>query len=137
MTIQPYLFFGGKCEEAIGFYKEALGAVVEAVMHYKDHPEAAPPGGLAPDWEGKVMHSAFRIGDTVVMGSDGMGPAEPGFKGFSLTLNAKNDEEADRLFSALAEGGEVRMPIGKTFFASRFGVVADRFGVPWMVTAGA
>lgn len=137
MQVQPYLFFGGKCEEAIEFYKQALGVEVEAVMRFKESPEPAPPGTLADGWEDKVMHSAFRIGETTVMASDGMGPAESDFKGFSLTLSAESEAEADRLFELLVDGGEVRMPLNKTFFAKRFGVVADRFGVSWMVIAGA
>ncbi len=137
MQLQPYLFFGGKCEEAIEFYKRALGAKVETVMHYKEAPEPTPPGMIAPGWEDKVMHSEFRIGEAVVMGSDGMGPADTKVQGVSLALSVADVEEADKTFAALAEGGEVQMPIGKTFFSPRFGVVADRFGVSWMVVAPA
>lgn len=137
MQVQPYLFFNGRCEEAIAFYKSALGAEVEAIMRYKDSPEPMPPGMLAPDWDDKVMHAAFKVGATSIMGSDGMGPGETEFKGISLSLGVETEEEADRLFNALADGGQVQMPIGKTFFASRFGMVADRFGVSWMVIAGA
>jgi PhnB protein len=137
MQVQPYLFFEGKCEEAIEFYKRALGAKVEALMRYKEAPEAAPPGMLAPGWDDKVMHSSFKIGDAIVMASDGMRPSDPKFQGFSLTLTADSEAEADRLFKVLSEGGSVQMPIAKTFFAKRFGMVADRFGVSWMVIAGA
>jgi PhnB protein len=137
MQVQPYLFFYGKCEEAIEFYKEKLGAEVDALMRFKEAPEKAPPGTIAPGWDDKVMHSSFRIGDSAVMASDGMGPEEATFKGIELTLSVESEAEADRLFNALAEGGKVQMPIAKTFFAKRFGVVADRFGVSWMVIAGA
>jgi PhnB protein len=137
MQVEPYLTFNGRCREAIEFYEKALGAKVEAVMAFKDAPEATPPGMLAPGWDDKVMHSAFRIGESVVMASDGMGPGAADFKGIALTLNADSDAEADRLFNALADGGQVQMPMNKTFFASRFGMVADRFGVSWMVIAGA
>ncbi len=136
MQVQPYLSFNGRCQEAIDFYKQALGAKVEAVMPFKDAPQPMPPGMLAPGWEDKVMHSAFKIGDSIVMASDGMGPGVLDFKGVSLTLSADSEAEADRLFHALADGGKVQMPLDKTFFASRFGMVADRFGVTWMVLAG-
>jgi PhnB protein len=137
MQVQPYLFFNGRCEEAIAFYKQALGAEVEAIMRYKDAPEPPPPGMLATGWDDKVMHSAFQVGATSIMASDGMGPGETNFKGVSLTLSADSEAEADRIFAALQDGGQVQMPMNKTFFASRFGMVADRFGVPWMVIAGA
>ena len=136
MKVEPYLTFNGRCQEAIDFYKRVLGAKVEAVMSFKEAPEPMPEGMLAPGWEGKVMHSAFKIGDSIVMASDGMGPGATDFKGVSLTLSADSDAEADRLFKALADGGQVQMPMDKTFFASRFGMVADRFGVSWMVIAG-
>jgi PhnB protein len=137
MQVQPYLFFNGRCEEAIEFYKSALGAEVEAIMRYKDSPQPMPPGMLAPDWDNKVMHAAFKVGATSIMGSDGMGPGETEFKGISLTVSADSEAEADRIFAALQDGGQVQMPMDKTFFASRFGMVADRFGVSWMVIAGA
>ena len=130
--VQPYLFFDGKCEEALDFYKSALGAKVEMMMRFKDNPEPQP-GMCAPGAENKVMHAAFHIGDTLVMASDGMAGGKPEFKGFSLALNAKNEAEADRVFAALAEGGTVHMPLGKTFFSPRFGMLADKFGVGWMV----
>ena len=131
MKVYPYLFFGGKCDEAIAFYASALGAETETVMRYKDSPGALP--GIAENWDDKVMHASFRVGDTTIMASDGMGPEEPQFQGISLTIEVSDEAEADKTFAALAEGGEVQMPIGKTFFARRFGVVADRFGVSWMV----
>ena len=130
MLVQPYLFFDGRCEEAVEFYKGALGAEVTMLMRFKDNPEPqANPTGA----EDKVMHTSFRIGDTTVMGSDGRCQGRPSFQGFALSLTAPNDAEAERLFAALAEGGQVQMPLAKTFFSSRFGMVADRFGVPWMI----
>ena len=131
--VQPYLFFDGRCEEAIEFYKSALGAKVDMLMRFKDSPEPVPSSMCAPGSENKVMHSAFRIGDTLVMASDGMAGGKPEFKGFSLSVNAADEKEADRLFAALGKGGQVQMPLGKTFFSPRFGMVADRFGVGWMV----
>src|SRR5262249_54697033 len=133
MSVQPYLFFDGRCEEAIEFYKKALGAKVDMLMRYKDSPEPPPPGMVPPGSENKVMHSAFHIGDAQTLASDGQCAGKPNFQGFSLSVTAKDAVEADRMFGALAEGGQVRMPLGKTFFASRFGMVADRFGIGWMV----
>ena len=131
MKVQPYLFFDGRCEEAIGFYKKAIGAEVLMLMRNKESPEPPPPGMNAPG--DKVMHAAFRIGETQILASDGMCAGQPKFDGFSLALSARDDAEAKRMFNALADGGQVRMPLTKTFFASSFGMVADRFGVSWMV----
>ena len=133
MQVQPYLFFDGRCEEAIEFYKGALGAEVEMLMRFQDSPDPPPPGMVPPGSENKVMHTCFRIGDTAVMASDGRCQGQPSFQGFSLSLTAADEAAADRLFAALAEGGQVQMPLGKTFFSPRFGMVADRFGVSWMV----
>ena len=130
--VQPYLFFGGRCEEAIAFYKAALGAVVERVMLFKDSPQPTPPGMLAPGFENKVMHSSFRIGSTTIMASDGCAEGS-NFAGFSLSLAVPTESEADRAFAALADGGKITMPIGKTFWSPRYGMVTDRFGVAWMV----
>jgi PhnB protein len=133
MQVQPYLFFDGRCEEAVEFYKGALGAEVEMLMRFQDSPDPPPPGMVPPGSEDKVMHTCFRIGDTAVMASDGRCQGQPSFQGFSLSLTAADEAEADRLFAALGEGGQVQMPLGKTFFSPRFGMVADRFGVSWMV----
>ena len=130
MQVQSYLFFNGRCEEAIEFYKKTLGAKVEMMMRFNESPE---PHKCAPGTENKIMHSCIRIGDTAVMASDGMAQGQPEFKGFSLTLNAKDVAEAERLFGALGEGGEVRQPLIQTFFSPRFGMLADKFGVGWMV----
>ena len=133
MQVQPYLFFEGRCEEALEFYRTALGAEVTMKMRYKESPEPQPAGMCAPGSEDKIMHASFRIGDTELMASDGRAMGQPEFKGFSLSLTAKSDADAKRLFTALGQGGQVQMPLAKTFFASSFGMVADRFGVSWMV----
>lgn len=133
MQVQPYLFFNGRCEEAVEFYRTALGAEVEMLMHYKDSPEPEMCPSGAPDVGDKVMHASFRIGESVVMASDDPTGATQSHQGFSLSLTAADEAEADRLFAALSDGGEVQMPLAKTFFSPRFGMVADRFGVSWMV----
>jgi len=132
MDVQPYLFFDGRCEEAIEFYKKALGAEVKALLRFKDNPEPQP-GMTPPGTENKVMHANFRIGDTEVLASDGRCLGQPKFQGFSLSLWTKTEAEADKKFAALADGGQVQMPLGKTFFSPRFGMVADKFGIGWMV----
>ena len=134
MQIQPYLSFDGRCEEAIEFYRRTLGAKVEMLMRFKDAPE---PGMSPPEAGDKVMHSALRIGDSMVLASDGRCLGKPNFQGFALSLTAANESEAGRLFNALADGGEVQMPLAKTFFSPSFGMVADRFGVSWMVYVAA
>ena len=130
MNVQPYLFFDGRCEEAIGFYQTALGAKVDMMMRFKESPD---PAACTPGSENKIMHAAFKVGDTQVLASDGRCQGKPTFQGFSLTINAKDEAEADRLFAALGAGGQVQMPLTKTFFSPRFGMVADRFGVGWMI----
>jgi PhnB protein len=132
MQIQPYLFFEGRCEEALQFYSKALGAEVQMLMRYKDSPEPQPKGAKTPPAD-KVMHASMRIGDTEVMASDGFATGKPNFHGFSLSLSARDDAEARRWFEALSDGGKVQQPLIKTFFSSSFAMVADRFGVPWMV----
>jgi PhnB protein len=133
MHIQPYLFFDGRCEEALEFYRGAVGAEVIMLMRMKDSPEPPPPGTVPPGAENKIMHASLRIGDTTVNASDGRCRGMPKFQGFSLSLWAPTEEEAERLFSRLGEGGQVQMPMEKTFFSPCFGMVADRFGVSWMV----
>jgi len=131
-VVQPYLFFGGRCEEALEFYRTAVGAQVETVMRFKDSPEPPPPGMLQPGFENKVMHSSFRIGRTTLMASDGCDEGST-FNGFSLSLTVSTEAEADSAFAALAEGGQVAMPLAKTFWSPRYGMLTDRFGVQWMV----
>jgi PhnB protein len=137
MQVQPYLFFDGRCEEALEFYKKAVGAKVEMLMRFKDSPEPPQPGMHPPGSENKVMHASLRIGETTLMASDGHCKGKPSFQGFSLSITAADDSGAERLFAALGNGGQVQMPLTKTFFSSRFGMVADRFGVGWMVIVAA
>lgn len=138
MQVQAYLTFAGRCEEAIEFYRHALGAEMEMLMRFKDSPDPMPPGMLPPGFEDKVMHASIRIGQTTVMLDDGggcnWGPDKyQGFSGFSLSLSPPDAATAGRLFAALADGGQVRMPLGATFWSPCFGMVADRFGVAWMI----
>ena len=132
--VQPYLFFNGSCEQAVEFYRKALGAEVLMMMRYDESPEPPPPGMVPPGFERKVMHTSFRIGETTVMASDGCSGDKPRFEGFSLALSVPTEAEADRAFAALAEGGQVRMPLARTFWSPRFGMVADRFGIGWMIS---
>jgi PhnB protein len=133
MRVQPYLFFEGRCEEAIEFYRNALGAEVTMLMRYKDSPEPSQPGMHPPGSENKVMHASLRIGETTVLVSDGRCQGQSSFQGFSLSLTVSDDAEAERRFASLADAGQVLMPLAKTFFSSRFGMVTDRFGLLWMV----
>ena len=135
MVVQPYLFFDGRCEEALEFYKHSLGAEVLMLMRNSDNPEPSPPGMLPAGSERKVMHVSFKIGETTLMASDGRNGGQPEFKGVSLSLTVPDSDAARRSFDALAEGGQVQMPLGKTFWAPMFGMVADRFGVGWMISA--
>jgi len=133
MQVQPYLFFDGRAEEAIEFYRSTLDAEVIMLMRFKESPEPHQPGMIPPGSENKVMHASLRIGDTTVMASDGHCAGKPSFQGFSLSLSVADEAAAERVFAALGKGGQVQMPLAKTFFASRFGMVADRFGVSWMI----
>jgi PhnB protein len=132
--IQPYLFFHGNCAEAVEFYRKALGAEVEMMMCYNESPEPPPPGMVPPGFEDKIMHTSFRIGESMVMASDDCTSVKGGFHGFSLSLTVPSEADADRVFAALADGGEVQMPLGQTFWSPRFGMLSDRFGVGWMVS---
>lgn len=131
--IQPYLFYGGRCEEAIAFYRQALGAQVEMLMRHSESPDPHSPGMLAPGFEQKVMHATIRIGGAVLMLSDGCDD-QSRFDGFRLSLALPTEAEAQQAFAGLAEGGQVQLPLGKTFWSPCFGMVTDRFGVGWMVT---
>lgn len=133
MQVQPYLFFEGRTEEALNFYSKAIGARIEMLMRNKESPEPPPPGMEAPPE--KIMHAAFRVGETQVLASDGMCGGAPSFQGFSLTINARDESEAKRFFAALSDGGQVRMPLTPTFFSPSFGMLTDRFGIGWMVMA--
>ena len=133
-VIQPYLFFNGSCEAAVTFYQKAIGAQVEMMMRFKDSPEAPPPGTVPAGYENKIMHTSFRVGGSVVMASDGCSEGKANFQGFSLSLTVPNEAEADRVFAALSDGGQVQMPLGKTFWSPRFGMLTDRFGLGWMIS---
>lgn len=134
--VQPYLFFGGRCEEALEFYRAALGARVEMLMRYQDSPTPHPPGMIPTGWESKVMHATFHIGATTLMASDGCEPG-PTFSGFSLSLSLPTAADAERVFAALSDGGQVRMPLSPTFWSPCFGMLADRYGMGWMITVAA
>jgi len=133
MRVEPYLNFDGRCEEAIEFYTKSIGAQVTALMRFSD----APPGACGPntpkEMQSKVMHASFKVGDTTLMASDCNSTGKANFQGISLSLIARSDAEAERVFTALSEGGKVQQPLMKTFFSSSFGVTTDRFGVSWMV----
>jgi PhnB protein len=130
MDVQPYLFFDGRCEEALEFYKKTLGAKVEMLMRFNEAPDQSM---ISPGSADKVMHASVRVGDAVVLASDGRCLGNPNFQGFALTISAKTEAEADKLFAALGDGGQVTMPMAKTFFSPRFGMLADKFGVGWMI----
>ena len=130
MQVQPYLFFDGRCDEALDFYKKAIGADVKMLMRFKDSPDKSM---LSPGSENKVMHAQFQIGETAILASDGRNKGQPKFDGFALTIAAKDEAEADKMFGALADGGQVTMPLAKTFFSPRFGMLSDKFGVNWMI----
>jgi PhnB protein len=130
MQVQPYLDFNGRCHEALEFYKKAVGAEVAVLMRWKDNPDKSMCTAENAD---KVMHSQFQIGDSTIMASDGRCAGKPNFHGIALTISAPTEAEVDKLFNGLAEGGQVTMPLGKTFFSPKFGMLADKFGVGWMV----
>lgn len=133
MAITPYLFFEGRAEEAIGFYAAALGAEVTMRMRFRDAPDPPPPGMLPQGCEDKIMHATLRIGDAALMVSDGSCTGASSFAGFAVSLPAKDEAQAQRWFAGLAEGGQVTMPLGPTFWSPAFGSLQDRFGVPWMI----
>ena len=134
--IQPYLMFGGRCEEALDFYRSALGAEVDLVIRYEDSPEPPPPGMLPAGFENKIMHTSFRIGSNTLMASDGCEEGQQ-FSGFSLSIQVATETEADRFFTALSDGGQIQMPLSKTFWSPRFGMLTDRFGIHWMINVAA
>lgn len=131
MKVQSYISFNGRCEEALEFYKKSVGAEVTALMRWKESPDKEMKGPSG--FEEKIMHANFRIGETQLMADDGMGDKTAEFKGMSLAIDAADDAEAKRVFTALGEGGNVTMPLMKTFWTSSFGMLTDKFGLPWMV----
>jgi len=135
-SIEPYLYFGGRCEEALEFYRTVLGAQVQMMMRFKESPEPMPPGSIPPGFEHKIMHASFQIGGSRLMASDGNEEGAK-FKGFSLSLAVASEAEADRVFAALGKGGKVGMPLTKTFWSPKFGMLTDRFGVGWLVSVAA
>ena len=134
MQIQPYLFFDGRCEEALEFYRKTIGAEILMMMRFKESPDPGNCGDVPGD---KIMHASVRVSDSVFMASDGRCEGRPKFEGFALSLTVANESEASRAFAALSEGGQVQMPLAKTFFSPSFGMLADRFGVMWMVYVAA
>lgn len=136
-SVEPYLTFGGNCEEAIAFYRKALGAEVQHMMRFDESPQKMPPEMMKPGMEKKIMHVSFRVGDSTLMASDGCGTESSGFKGFSLSFSVQTEAQADRAFAALSEGGKVTMPLAKTFWSPKFGMVTDKFGMSWMVCVAA
>jgi len=132
--IQPYLSFNGRCEEAVEFYRKAIGAEVQMMMRFKDSPEPAKPGMLPPGYENKIMHTSLLVGGSVLMASDGCSNEKTNFSGFSLSLTLPTADEANRTFDALSDGGKVSMPLAKTFWSPLLGMVQDKFGLNWMVT---
>jgi PhnB protein len=133
MQVQPHLCFEGRCEEAVEFYRKALGAEVMFLIRFKEMPGPHPPGAIPPGGEDKVMHTSFRIGDSTILASDGHCTGKPGFAGVQMALQVPDVATGERLFKALAEGGQVKMPFSHTFWSPGFGMVTDRFGVEWMV----
>lgn len=131
-VVQPYLFFNGNCEQALNYYTQAIGAEITAMMRFKDSPQP-PDQGCGPNDPNKIMHASFKIGESELMASDGCEEGKSSFQGFSLSIAVKSEAAADEIFSALAEGGKTTMPLGPTFFAPKFGMVEDRFGINWMV----
>ena len=130
MNVQPYVFFDGRCEEALDFYKKTIGAKPKMLMRFKEAPDQSM---ISPGSHDKIMHAEVQIGDATVLMSDGRCQGKPNFQGFALTILAKTEAEADKTFAALSDGGQVTMPLAKTFFSPRFGMLADKFGVGWMV----
>ena len=132
ITVQPYLFFGGRCEEALEFYRKSIGAEIVTQRRFKEAPEPMP--GLPDCFDDKIMHATVRIGESMWMASDGQCEGNPNFEGFSLSITVPDESEAERIFTALSGDGLVVMPLEKTFWTSKFGMVQDRFGVGWMIS---
>jgi PhnB protein len=133
MTFTPYLSFNGRCDEAIAFYTRAMGAKVRMLMRFSDSPEPPPPGCLPPGFENKVMHAELRIGDARLMCTDGPGAPEAGFRNVSIAVEVEDEQQVRRMFDALADGGQVTMPPGRTFWSPCFGMLTDRYGLGWMI----
>lgn len=132
-VIEPYLFFSGRCEEAVKFYQKALGAELQMMMRYKESPEPPPPGMIPSNWGDKIMHASMKIGSSIVMASDGCGEGGK-LEGFSLSISVNTEAEAKKIYAALSEGGQANMPLTKTFWSPCFGMLEDKFGIGWMVS---
>lgn len=133
MHVQPYVFFNGRCEEALAFYGEVLGAETVSLLRFRENPDPPGPGCIGPGLDEKIMHAEFRIGSSTILASDGMADGKPVGSGISLSVTVESPEIAKRVFDALSTGGAVQMPMGPTFFSPAFGMVADRFGLSWMI----
>ncbi len=133
MKVEPYLVFNGRCEEAIEFYRKTLGAEVQMMMRFRECPDTTQSSRITPGTEDKIMHASLKIGDTVLMASDGLCKSSPTFEGFSLSLTVPDVDKAEKLFAALGDGGQVQMPLTPTFYSPSFGMLSDRFGVTWMI----
>lgn len=133
MSVQAYLFYNGCCEEALEFYHSALGANIEMMLRYRESPTPLSPDTVPPGAENKIMHASFTVAGTTIMASDGHCSGKTNFEGFSLSISVSDVAQADRCFNALAQGGQVTMPLAKTFWSACFGMLTDRFGVSWMV----
>jgi PhnB protein len=133
MQVTPYLYFNGRCEEALSFYQQTIGARVECQMRFSDCPGELDPNMVPPGTEHRIMHAAFKLGETTIFAADGCASAEMKPAGFGLSLQTPDVAEAEQLFNALAWEGEVRMAMTKTFFSPSFGIVVDKFGVNWLI----
>jgi len=133
MEVFPYIGFEGRCEEALEFYKKAIGAEIISLMRFQQSPVPHPTDGCGAMENNKIMHAAFRVGKTMLMATDGRNSGKVQFQGIFLNLSVDSPAEAEKYFNALADGGTVQMPLAKTFFSPSFGMVHDRFGVVWMV----
>jgi PhnB protein len=130
MQLNPYLNFNGQCEEAFRFYEQCFGGKIEFMMTHEGSPMADQ---VPKEWGKKIMHARLSVGNQVLLGSDAHGDCYAAPKGFAVSIDVTEPAEADRIFNALAENGTVQMPIQETFWAKRFGMLADRFGIPWMI----
>ena len=130
MHVLPYLFFNGRCEEALAFYSKTIGAKAEGMMRFSQNPDQST---TTPANKDKVMHAQFKLGDSMIFVSDGMATGKTNFDGFSLAIAADSEADAKQMFGALGEGGAVTVPLSETFFAKSFGMLKDRFGVSWML----
>jgi PhnB protein len=133
VNVNIYLNFNGNCEEAFKFYEKTLGAKIDSLMKHSGSPAEEH---VAPEWRDKVLHARLAVGDTIIMASDAPPEYQTEARGFYISLQIDDANEARRIFDAFADGGRVAMPLGKTFWAELFAMVTDRFGTPWMINHG-